>query len=229
MVNDLLIEFINEEKLNALELIDALYYKETYNLSNDQINNIKEQLTYKIENSNNLVELIKIKEKLEEYNMNTSLVERFIKRQEKPTNIDIQNFDYIETQYYMDDGFDSLTIEQKILLYKKAQQLKFNQTDLDDIIEQINDEIELIDNNQELIKIKKLLKNNNINTSYIDKIINKTKSIKDNKNEQNIEYIKEESFSIFKLKTTKKENIYEDYQFEEEELEEDDFYYEDPD
>ena len=70
--------------------------------------------------------------------MNTSLVERFIKRQEKPTNIDIQNFDYIETQYYMDDGFDSLTIEQKILLYKKAQQLKFNQTDLDDIIEQIN-------------------------------------------------------------------------------------------
>ena len=229
MVNDLLIEFINEEKLNALELIDALYYKETYNLSNDQINNIKEQLTYKIENSNNLVELIKIKEKLEEYNMNTSLVERFIKRQEKPTNIDIQNFDYIETQYYMDDGFDSLTIEQKILLYKKAQQLKFNQTDLDDIIEQINDEIELIDNKQELIKIKQQLKNNNINTSYIDNIINTTKSIKDNKNEQNIEYIKEESFSIFKLKTTKKENIYEDYQFEEEELEEDDFYYEDPD
>ena len=228
MVNDLLIEFINEEKLNALELIDALYYKEKYNLSNDQINNIKDQLTYKIENSNNLVELIKIKEKLEEYNMNTSLVERYIKRQEKPTNTDIQNFDYIETQYYMDDGFDSLTIEQKILLYKKAQQLKFNQCDLDNVIEQINDEIELIDNKQELIKIKKLLKNNNINTSYIDKIINKTKSIKDNKNEQNIEYIKEESFSIFKQKTTKKENIYEDYQFEEE-LEEDDFYYEDPD
>ena len=44
MVNDLLIEFINEEKLNALELIDVLYYKEKYNLSTNQINNIKLQI-----------------------------------------------------------------------------------------------------------------------------------------------------------------------------------------
>ena len=275
MVNDLLIEFINEEKLNALELIDALYHKEKYNLSTNQINNIKLQINEKIEESDNKVELLKIKEKLIEYNMDTTLVDRIIKRQENITNEDIQNLDYIEVEYYINDGFDKLTLEQKILLYKKSLQLKYNQSDLDEIIEQINDEIETIDNKDELIKIKNLLLNHNIDTTFINKIIKRYNKIEDNDinnfDEQEIEYYIYEGLKklslkqqilllekakrmnfdkddieyltesineykkdkkIQKIENTNKKEIYsnyEEYQFEEEELEEDDFYFEDPD
>ena len=275
MVNDLLIEFINEEKLNALELIDALYYKEKYNLSTNQINNIKLQINEKIEESDNKVELLKIKEKLIQYNMDTTLVDRIIKRQENITNEDIQNLDYIEVEYYINDGFNKLTLEQKILLYKKSLQLKFNQSDLDEIIEQINDEIEIIDNKDELIKIKNLLLNHNIDTSFVNKIIKRFNKIKDidindfdeqeieyyiyeglkklslkqqilllekakrmNFDKDDIEYLTEsineykKDKKIQKIENTNKKEIYsdyEEYQFEEEELEEDDFYFEDPD
>lgn len=275
MVNDLLIEFINEEKLNALELIDALYYKEKYNLSTNQINNIKLQINEKIEESDNKVELLKIKEKLIQYNMDTTLVDRIIKRQENITNEDIQNLDYIEVEYYINDGFDKLTLEQKILLYKRSLQLKFNQSDLDEIIEQINDEIEIIDNKDELIKIKNLLLNHNIDITFVNKIIKRFNKIEDidinDFDEQEIEYYIYEGLKKLSLKqqilllekakrmnfdkddieyltesineykkdkkiqktenTNKKEiySNYEEYQFEEEELEEDDFYFEDPD
>lgn len=275
MVNDLLIEFINEEKLNALELIDALYYKEKYNLSTNQINNIKLQINEKIEESDNKVELLKIKEKLIQYNMDTTLVDRIIKRQENITNEDIQNLDYIEVEYYINDGFNKLTLEQKILLYKKSLQLKFNQSDLDEIIEQINDEIEIIDNKDELIKIKNLLSNHNIDTTFVNKIIKRFNKIEDidindfdeqeieyyiyeglkklslkqqilllekakrmNFDKDDIEYLTEsineykKDKKIQKIENTNKKEIYsnyEEYQFEEEELEEDDFYFEDPD
>lgn len=275
MVNDLLIEFINEEKLNALELIDALYYKEKYNLSTNQINNIKLQINEKIEESDNKVELLKIKEKLIQYNMDTTLVDRIIKRQENITNEDIQNLDYIEVEYYINDGFDKLTLEQKILLYKRSLQLKFNQSDLDEIIEQINDEIEIIDNKDELIKIKNLLLNHNIDITFVNKIIKRFNKIEDidindfdeqeieyyiyeglkklslkqqilllekakrmNFDKDDIEYLTEsineykKDKKIQKIENTNKKEIYsnyEEYQFEEEELEEDDFYFEDPD
>lgn len=275
MVNDLLIEFINEEKLNALELIDALYHKEKYNLSTNQINNIKLQINEKIEESDNKVELLKIKEKLIQYNMDTTLVDRIIKRQENITNEDIQNLDYIEVEYYINDGFNKLTLEQKIFLYKKSLQLKFNQSDLDEIIEQINDEIEIIDNKDELIKIKNLLLNHNIDTTFVNKIIKRFNKIEDidinDFDEQEIEYYIYEGLEklslkqqilllekakrmnfdkddidyliesineykkdkkIQKIENTNKKEIYsdyEEYQFEEEELEEDDFYFEDPD
>ena len=275
MVNDLLIEFINEEKLNALELIDALYHKEKYNLSTNQINNIKLQINEKIEESDNKVELLKIKEKLIQYNMDTTLVDRIIKRQENITNEDIQNLDYIEVEYYINDGFDKLTLEQKILLYKRSLQLKFNQSDLDEIIEQINDEIEIIDNKDELIKIKNLLLNHNIDITFVNKIIKRFNKIEDidindfdeqeieyyiyeglkklslkqqilllekakrmNFDKDDIEYLTEsineykKDKKIQKIENTNKKEIYsnyEEYQFEEEELEEDDIYFEDPD
>ena len=204
MVNDLLIEFINEEKLNPLELIDALYYKEKYNLSTNQINNIKLQINEKIEETDNKVELVKIKEKLIEYNMDTTLVDRIIKRQENITNEDIQNLDYIEVEYYINDGFDKLTLEQKILLYKKSLQLKFNKSDLDEIIEQINDEIETIDNKEKLIKIKNLFLNHNIDTTFINKIIKRYNKIEDadinNFDEQEIEYYIYEGLEHLSLK-----------------------------
>ena len=63
MVKELLIEFIKDEKLNALELIDALNENDKYEFSKDIISDIEEQIDYKIEESESLVELYKIKQK----------------------------------------------------------------------------------------------------------------------------------------------------------------------
>ena len=63
MVKELLIELIKDKKLNTLELIDALNEKDKYEFSKDLIYEIQEQINNKIEDSESLVELYKIKQK----------------------------------------------------------------------------------------------------------------------------------------------------------------------
>ena len=74
MVKELLIELIKDKKLNTLELIDAFNEKDKYEFSKDLVYEILEQINNKIEDSESLVELYKIKQKQKEYNMDTSLV-----------------------------------------------------------------------------------------------------------------------------------------------------------
>ena len=220
MVNDLLIEFINEEKLNALELIDALYHKEKYEFSKDIISNIEEQIDYKIEESESLVELYKIKQKQKEYNMDTSLVERMIKRKKPLIDEDIETLDTEEIEYYIYDGFDSLTPNQRELLLNKAKISKINISDIEYLIEQI----------EELKESEKEQEEYNETTDYISA----NNYIEEPKNKVTLgDFIIANSiYSMLNEKEEKKESIsndYEPYQFEEEELEDDDYYFEDPD
>ena len=220
MVNDLLIEFINEEKLNALELIDALYYKEKYEFSKDIISNIEEQIDYKIEESESLVELYKIKQKQKEYNMDTSLVERMIKRKKPLIDKDIETLDTEEIEYYIYDGFDSLTSNQRELLLNKAKISKINISDIEYLIEQI----------EELKESEKEQEEYNETTDYISA----NNYIEEPKNKVTLgDFIIANSiYSMLNEKEEKKEsksNDYEPYQLEEEELEDDDYYFEDPD
>lgn len=218
MAKELLIEFIKDEKLNALELIDALNEKEKYEFSKDIISDIEEQIDYKIEESESLVELYKIKQKQKEYNMDTSLVERMIKRKKPLIDEDIETLDTEEIEYYIYDGFDSLTPNQRELLLNKAKISKINISDIEYLIEQI----------EELKESEK--EEYNETTDYIST----NNYIEEPKNKVTLgDFIIANSiYSMLNEKEEKKESIsndYEPYQFEEEELEDDDYYFEDPD
>ena len=220
MAKELLIEFIKDEKLNALELIDALNEKEKYEFSKDIISDIEEQIDYKIEESESLVELYKIKQKQKEYNMDTSLVERMIKRKKPLIDEDIETLDTEEIEYYIYDGFDSLTPNQRELLLNKAKISKINISDIEYLIEQI----------EELKESEKEQEEYNETTDYISA----NDYIEEPKNKVTLgDFIIANSiYSMLNEKEEKKESIsndYEPYQFEEEELEDDDYYFEDPD
>lgn len=220
MVKELLIEFIKDEKLNALELIDALNEKEKYEFSKDIISDIEEQIDYKIEESESLVELYKIKQKQKEYNMDTSLVERMIKRKKPLIDEDIETLDTEEIEYYIYDGFDSLTPNQRELLLNKAKISKINISDIEYLIEQI----------EELKESEKEQEEYNETTDYISA----NDYIEEPKNKVTLgDFIIANSiYSMLNEKEEKKESLsndYEPYQFEEEELEDDDYYFEDPD
>lgn len=220
MVKELLIEFIKDEKLNALELIDALNEKEKYEFSKDIISDIEEQIDYKIEESESLVELYKIKQKQKEYNMDTSLVERMIKRKKPLIDEDIETLDTEEIEYYIYDGFDSLTPNQRELLLNKAKISKINISDIEYLIEQIEELKELEKEQEEYNKTTDYISANN----YIEEPKNKV-TLGDF-------IIANSIYSMLNEKEEKKESIsndYEPYQFEEEELEDDDYYFEDPD
>ena len=219
MVKELLIEFIKDEKLNALELIDALNEKEKYEFSKDIISDIEEQIDYKIEESESLVELYKIKQKQKEYNMDTSLVERMIKRKKPLIDEDIETLDTEEIEYYIYDGFDSLTPNQRELLLNKAKISKINISDIEYLIEQI-----------EGLKESEKEEEYNEKTDYISA----NNYIEEPKNKVTLGdvIIVNSIYSMLNEKEEKKESIskdYEPYQFEEEELEDDDYYFEDPD
>lgn len=219
MVKELLIEFIKDEKLNALELIDALNEKEKYEFSKDIISDIEEQIDYKIEESENLVELYKIKQKQKEYNMDTSLVERMIKRKKPLIDEDIETLDTEEIEYYIYDGFDSLTSNQRELLLNKAKISKINISDIEYLIEQI-EELKESEKEEEYNETTDYISANN----YIEEPKNKV-TLGDF-------IIANSIYSMLNEKEEKKESIsndYEPYQFEEEELEDDDYYFEDPD
>ena len=220
MVKELLIEFIKDEKLNALELIDALNEKEKYGFSKDIISDIEEQIDYKIEESESLAELYKIKQKQKEYNMDTSLVERMIKRKKPLIDEDIETLDTEEIEYYIYDGFDSLTPNQRALLLNKAKISKINISDIEYLIEQI----------EELKESEKEQEKYNETTDYIST----NNYIEEPKNKVTLGdvIIANSIYSMLNEKEEKKESIsndYEPYQFEEEELEDDDYYFEDPD
>ena len=220
MVKELLIEFIKDEKLNALELIDALNENDKYEFSKDIISDIEEQIDYKIEESESLVELYKIKQKQKEYNMDTSLVERMIKRKKPLIDEDIETLDTEEIEYYIYDGFDSLTPNQRELLLNKAKISKINISDIEYLIEQI----------EELKESEKEQEEYNETTDYISA----NNYIEEPKNKVTLgDFIIANSiYSMLNEKEEKKEsksNDYEPYQFEEEELEDDDYYFEDPD
>lgn len=220
MVKELLTEFIKDKKLNALELIDALNEKEKYEFSKDIISDIEEQIDYKIEESESLVELYKIKQKQKEYNMDTSLVERMIKRKKPLIDEDIETLDTEEIEYYIYDGFDSLTPNQRELLLNKAKISKINISDIEYLIEQI----------EELKESEKEQEEYNETTDYISA----NNYIEEPKNKVTLgDFIIANSiYSMLNEKEEKKESIsndYEPYQFEEEELEDDDYYFEDPD
>ena len=220
MVKELLIEFIKDEKLNALELIDALNENDKYEFSKDIISDIEEQIDYKIEESESLVELYKIKQKQKEYNMDTSLVERMIKRKKPLIDEDIETLDTEEIEYYIYDGFDSLTPNQRELLLNKAKISKINISDIEYLIEQI----------EELKESEKEQEEYNETTDYISA----NNYIEEPKNKVTLgDFIIANSiYSMLNEKEEKKESIsndYEPYQFEEEELEDDDYYFEDPD
>lgn len=220
MIKELLTEFIKDKKLNALELIDALNEKEKYEFSKDIISDIEEQIDYKIEESESLVELYKIKQKQKEYNMDTSLVERMIKRKKPLMDEDIETLDTEEIEYYIYDGFDSLTSNQRELLLNKAKISKINISDIEYLIEQI----------EELKESEKEQEEYNETTDYIS-ANNYTEEPK-NKVTLGDFMIANSIYSMLNKKEENKESIsndYEPYQFEEEELEEDDYYFEDPD
>ena len=219
MVKELLIEFIKDEKLNALELIDALNENDKYEFSKDIISDIEEQIDYKIEESESLVELYKIKQKQKEYNMDTSLVERMIKRKKPLIDEDIETLDTEEIEYYIYDGFDSLTPNQRELLLNKAKISKINISDIEYLIEQI-EELKESEKEEEYNETTDFISANN----YIEEPKNKV-TLGDF-------IIANSIYSMLNEKEEKKESIsndYEPYQFEEEELEDDDYYFEDPD
>ena len=219
MVKELLIEFIKDEKLNALELIDALNENDKYEFSKDIISDIEEQIDYKIEESESLVELYKIKRKQKEYNMDTSLVERMIKRKKPLIDEDIETLDTEEIEYYIYDGFDSLTPNQRELLLNKAKISKINISDIEYLIEQI-EELKESEKEEEYNETTDYISANN----YIEEPKNKV-TLGDF-------IIANSIYSMLNEKEEKKESIsndYEPYQFEEEELEDDDYYFEDPD
>ena len=219
MVKELLIEFIKDEKLNALELIDALNENDKYEFSKDIISDIEEQIDYKIEESESLVELYKIKQKQKEYNMDTSLVERMIKRKKPLIDEDIETLDTEEIEYYIYDGFDSLTPNQRALLLNKAKISKINISDIEYLIEQI-EELKESEKEEEYNETTDYISTNN----YIEEPKNKVTL--------GAVIIANSIYSMLNEKEEKKESIsndYEPYQFEEEELEDDDYYFEDPD
>lgn len=220
MVKELLIELIKDKKLNALELIDALNEKDKYEFSKDLVYEILEQINNKIEDSESLVELYKIKQKQKEYNMDTSLVERMMKRKKPLKDEDINYLDSEEIEYYIYDGFDSLTPNQRELLLSKAKISKISISDIEYLIEQIEEKKEFEKEQEEY----------NETYDYVEPI----NYIEEPKNKITLgDFIMANSiYSMLSEEEKEKQsksNDYEPYQFEEEELEDDDYYFEDPD
>ena len=152
--------------------------------------------------------------------MDTSLVERMIKRKKPLIDEDIETLDTEEIEYYIYDGFDSLTSNQRELLLNKAKISKINISDIEYLIEQI----------EELKESEKEQEEYNETTDYISA----NNYIEEPKNKVTLgDFIIANSiYSMLNEKEEKKESIsndYEPYQFEEEELEDDDYYFEDPD
>ena len=152
--------------------------------------------------------------------MDTSLVERMIKRKKPLIDEDIETLDTEEIEYYIYDGFDSLTPNQRELLLNKAKISKINISDIEYLIEQI----------EELKESEKEQEEYNETTDYIST----NNYIEESKNKVTLgDFIIANSiYSMLNEKEEKKESIsndYEPYQFEEEELEDDDYYFEDPD
>lgn len=220
MVKELLIELIKDKKLNTLELIDALNEKDKYEFSKDLVYEIQEQINNKIEDSESLVELYKIKQKQKEYNIDTSLVEKMMKRKKPLKDEDINYLDSEEIEYYIYDGFDSLTPNQRELLLSKAKTSKINISDIEYLIEQIEEKKEFEKEQEEY----------NETYDYVEPI----NYIEETKNKITLgDFIMANSIysmlSEEEIEKQSKSNDYEPYQFEEEELEDDDYYFEDPD
>ena len=152
--------------------------------------------------------------------MDTLLVERMMKRKKPLKDEDINYLDSEEIEYYIYDGFDSLTPNQRELLLNKAKISKINISDIEYLIEQIEEQKEFEKEQEEY----------NETNDYVEPI----NYIEEPKNKITLgDFIMANSIysMISELEKEKqsKSNDYEPYQFEEEELEDDDYYFEDPD
>lgn len=192
---------IEDDEIDILDLIDVLNRKEQYDFEEEDIWDIEDNINYQIEEEKNIKKLEEIKSKLEKYNMDSTFTNKMIKRRKPLKDYDINKFDKEEVEYYIYDGFDMLTKVQRLILINKAKELNVDEDDIDYLIEQIDE------CNEDELDEQEYIKEQN-DSSILSNIFN----------------------ALFQSNEKEKtNNDYEPYQFEEEELEEDDYYYEDPD
>lgn len=127
-------------------------------------------------------------------------------------------------------GHYNMSIDEYIVALKRLKEVNGSKDDFDNAYMYLKDLIDSYHNIDKLKEIYNKLKDNNLNTNYVEERIKGiTRKVKPEKNDSLFWGILG-AFAFSKSKPKEKSNPfsdYEDYQYEEEELEDDDYYFDD--
>ena len=233
-------EKLFNEDLNLEELLVLKDKMKEYDFSIDDLEYIDELIIEELD----LIDDINIIKKLKS-KYNSPLFDRVINRRELLTTKEIEKMNKEEIEYIYDNELHNLNIVQFFRLLTAMQKYKYSKEDINYILELIKEEIDSIEYKDYYDLLNKLndIKmhcfkyrcNVDILNRYIKYVKTKTKTgislgkilfwtaigaIGNENSTSNNDLMPWEKESI-------KNDGYEPYNFEEEELEEDDFYYED--
>lgn len=241
-------EKIYEEELSINELLNTKSQMKNMDFDEDVFVYVDEM----IEDCFDVMELSQLKE-IRNYiiklNIDPIVVDKYIKRKSPLTNDLIETMEPDDIAYIVNEG--GLTLEQMLFIKKTCKNIKIDSDALLYLDESINDEISDLDTDSDIIDTKKMFDKYGITNAKLNRKL-KNCSIDDEKivdtNEKRkknasslsgeilVSNIAEHLFSFSEynidfspMKEEVENNNYEPYQFEEEELEEDDYHYDDLD
>ncbi|MGN1372187.1 MAG: hypothetical protein ACI4XM_07940 [Candidatus Coprovivens sp.] len=244
---DEIVEKIYEEELSINELLSIKNQMKAFNFDEDDFKYVDEM----IEDCFDVMELSQLKEirnYVIELNIDTIIVDKYIKRKSPLTNELIETMEPDDIAYIVNEG--GLTVEQMLFIKKLCKNIKIDSDVLTYLDESINDEISDLDSEDDIIDTKRMFDKYGITNAKLNRKLRNV-SVDDGETAGTIEKRKNNDSSLSgeilvsnlaehlflfsalnnDSSSTKEEidNNYELYQYEEEELEEDDYYYEDLD
>lgn len=244
---DEIVEKIYEEELSINELLSIKNQMKAFDFDEDDFKYVDEM----IEDSFDVMELSQLKEirnYVIELNIDSIIVDKYIKRKSPLTNELIETMEPDDIAYIVNDG--GLTVEQMLFIKKICKNMKIDSDILTYLDESINDEISDLDSEDDIIDTKRMFDKYGITNAKLNRKLRNVSvddgeivgTIEKRKNNDSslsgeilVSNLDEHLFLFSALNndysSTKEEidNNYEPYQYEEEELEEDDYYYEDLD
>lgn len=211
---------IYDEELSLEELIDIRSKSKEYELSKSDIDYLDEMINDEIDMLDSLELLEEYKEKLSNNNLSTDYIYKVINRSYNITLSKIDNMDKEDIEYLIENI--DLDIEKLLRVAYNTKKYNISKDILGTLEETINDQIEEL-SGEELIKIKKIMKKYNIDTKYINKIINNNKEDRPRISLLELLLLMPHNNKDIKLN----KSSYEPFQYEEEELEDDDYFFDD--
>lgn len=242
-----------EEELNLEQIIDIKKELRDYNLVISDADYLEELLHDCLDCVDTLEELKKIREVFVSENFDTHYVDKLIKRKSPITNDELDLLDKDDLEYYIYDGEEHLDLEGLLRVKYNSSKYDYDDFTLEGLDKEIEEEISCIEDIDELERIKKVMIDYEFDIDYISKMIynlkRRNKEIRmqnEKQNKMERELYRNAFFSglfsgLFssghKKKNTSylmpwesdlvKKGDYDSWSFEEEELDEDDYYYED--
>lgn len=237
-----------EEDLNLEELLKLKKNMEQYDFSNSDMEYVDDLIKEQIDLISDINTIRKLKEKYEQYNYDLTFFDKAIYMSNLLKTKAIENMTKEELEYiYEKEELDILSL---LRLYTSMKQYDFDEFDIGCVRDEIKEKIEdLLETDKSISKLKQIKHKSLLykcDTELIDKYLAMDKkNKKENKRMfkkaailglvsgliDNASSSNEESSSNMDLMTWEEDLVnkqeYEPYHFEEEEMDEDDFYYED--